>query len=100
MGHQSTRYFYQHEDLCFGDYHDSWILVALYGSYGKLSATDGRNQHAAWLYCFGGVLGFILLFGLELSKLRDGGTKRPLQVIPKKNVFVSVTILRFEITFN
>ena len=81
MGDQGAGHLHWNEDFRTGDHHGRWILVALLGSYGKLSPSHGWNQYSTRLRCFSHLFRPLLLFRMELSELRDRRVKGSLQVI-------------------
>lgn len=87
MGDQSPGHLHRHQDLRSDNHHGGWFLVALHGPYGELPVSYGWHQHPTRLHRSGNLFRTILLFGLELPQLRNGGTPRSLQVI-----FINVLI--------
>jgi len=81
MGDQSAGHLHRHQDLRSDNHYGGRFLVALHGPHGELPISDGWHQYPARLHRSSNLFWTVLLLGLELSQLRDGGTQRSLQVI-------------------
>lgn len=81
MGDESAGHIHRHQDLRPVNHHGGWFMVALHGPHRELPASDGWHQYPTRLHSSGNLFRIVLLLGLELSQLCDGGTPRSLQVI-------------------
>lgn len=81
MGDQSPRLLHRHQNLRSVNHRLSGSSMALSRTHRELSTSNDWYQHSARLHRFSDLLRIVLLFGLELPQLCNGGTKRSLQVI-------------------